>query len=46
MGKKRSFTQYMKMVGIDTQSKVVTKNQWCHNGEWPEIALPYKLDSK
>ena len=46
MGKKRSFAQYMKMVGIDTMSKIVTTNKWCHNGEWPEIALPYKLDRK
>jgi hypothetical protein len=46
MGKARSFSNYMKMVGIDTLSKVVTTNQWCHKGEWPELALPYMLHHK
>jgi hypothetical protein len=46
MGKKRSFSKYMEMVGIDTLSKTVTPNIWCHNGEWPEMAEPYKLKTK
>ena len=46
LGKRRSFSKYMEMVGIDTFSKKVTPNQWCHQGYWPESALPYKLDSK
>ncbi|KAJ1415736.1 GlcNAc-domain-containing protein, partial [Ochromonadaceae sp. CCMP2298] len=46
MGKARSFGAYMKMVGIDTLNKIVTPNQWCHKGEWPEIALPYKVEDK
>jgi hypothetical protein len=46
LGKKRSFAQYMNMVGIDTLSKKVTPNKWCHDGEWPATALPYKLDKK
>lgn len=43
MGKKRSFANYMEMVGIDTLSKKVTPNKWCHKGEWPEIALKYQV---
>ena len=46
LGKKRSFAQYMNMVGIDTVAKKVTPNKWCHQGDWPAIALPYKLDKK
>lgn len=41
MGSKRSFASYMQMVGIDTVSKKVTPNRWCHEGVWPEIAQPY-----
>mmetsp|Transcript_8357 Transcript_8357/g.14005 ORF Transcript_8357/g.14005 Transcript_8357/m.14005 type:complete len:557 (-) Transcript_8357:233-1903(-) len=43
MGTKRSFAAYMKMVGIDTTTKHVTSNTWCHKGEWPDIAKPYQL---
>ncbi len=43
MGKKRSFSQYMDMVGIDTLSKKVTPNVWCHKGEWPQSALQYQV---
>ncbi len=43
MGKKRSFSQYMEMVGIETKSKKVTPNVWCHKGEWPEIAKQYMV---
>lgn len=45
MGNDRSFDTYMKMVGIDTHSKQVTKNTWCHAGQWPEQAKQYKLPS-
>lgn len=41
MGKKRSFDAYMKMVGIDVMGKVISKNDWCLRGEWPEEAKPY-----
>jgi [Skp1-protein]-hydroxyproline N-acetylglucosaminyltransferase len=43
MGKKRSLAQYMKMVGLDMTSKTATRNMWCHNGEWPEIAKQYRV---
>jgi hypothetical protein len=43
MGKKRSFSAYMKMVGIDTIKKRVSPNTWCHAGEWPKNALQYKI---
>ena len=46
LGKKRSFAKYMKMVGIDTISKQVTPNVWCHTGDWPDAALPYKIPDK
>jgi hypothetical protein len=44
MGKERSYSDYMKMVGLEPNTKVVTPNQWCHNGVWPQEALPYKID--
>ena len=43
MGRERSFHEYMDMVGIDTVNKVITKNMWCHNGNWPEQALQYRI---
>ena len=43
MGTKRSFKEYMEMVGIDTLHKKVTRNMWCHNGEWPKQALQYRM---
>ena len=46
MGSKRSFTNYMDMVGLNTLTKVVTTNHWCHKGEWPQQALPYKMIGK
>lgn len=41
MGTKRSFAQYMEMVGINTLNKVVTPNKWCHTGDLPPQARPY-----
>jgi hypothetical protein len=46
MGTKRSMKEYMKMVGIDTETKTITPNMWCHEGRWPEQALQYKLTDK
>jgi hypothetical protein len=46
MGNKRSFSNYMKMVGLDTDTKIVRTNQWCHNGEWPPEAKEYYYDKK
>ena len=46
MGNKRSFKNYMDMVGLDANTKTVTKNTWCHKGEWPQQALQYKIDKK
>ncbi len=43
MGTKRSFRQYMEMVGINVFSKVVTRNMWCHQGEWPPQAAQFKV---
>jgi hypothetical protein len=43
MGRKRSLKKYMEMVGLDMYSKKATTNKWCHDGEWPEIALPYRI---
>ena len=43
MGGKRSFNNYMDMVGLNTLTKEVTTNNWCHKGEWPIQAAPYKL---
>ena len=45
MGNDRSFDTYMKMVGIDTHTKQVSKNNWCHVGEWPNEAKQYMLPS-
>lgn len=44
LGKKRSFSKYLEMVGIDILSKTMKPNQWCHRGEWPQIAAPYRVD--
>lgn len=33
----------MKMVGIDPLTKVVTPNEWCHRGHWPELAKEYEI---
>lgn len=41
MGKKRSYNSYLKMVGIDMEAKKITRNEWCHQGQWPEIAKPF-----
>jgi hypothetical protein len=46
MGNKRSFQQYMDMVGLDTSGKIVRVNHWCRNAEWPEQAKPYYYDKK
>lgn len=43
MGGKRSFHDYMDMVGLDVVKKTVVKNSWCGRGEWPKQALPYKV---
>lgn len=44
MGDKRSYSQYLKMVNLNMQTKVQKPNQWCHRGEWPEEAKPYYFD--
>jgi len=36
----------MKMVGIDVNTKVVTKNMWCHQCQYPPLAEEYRVDSK
>jgi len=46
MGKKRSFSKYMEMVGIDPLQKKITTNKWCHEGVWPAQAEQYKLLNK
>lgn len=46
MGNKRSYDSYLKMVGIEPISKKITRNQWCHDGNWPQEALPYYYDKK
>lgn len=46
MGKKRSLKRYMKMVGLDMFSKKVTQNQWCHKGQWPDVASEFQIQSK
>ena len=46
MGTKRSFDQYMKMVGLDAVTKTQTTNKWCHRAEWPEEAKQYYYDKK
>lgn len=43
MGRKRSLAKYMEMVGLDMDSKKQQPNQWCHRGEWPEIAKQYRI---
>ena len=43
MGSKRSFSDYMDMVGLNTMTKVVTPNVWCHKGKYPSQFLPYKV---
>ena len=44
MGTQRSYADYLKMVGIDFESKTVTRNTWCNKGEWPDIAKQYYVD--
>jgi hypothetical protein len=43
MGNKRSFSDYLNMVGIEPKTKTITTNNWCHRGEWPELANKYKV---
>lgn len=43
LGKRRSLEGYLRMVGIDSLSKQVQPNQWCHDGVWPTDALPYRI---
>eukprot|EP00981_Chlorochromonas_danica_P002708 scaffold537_cov180-Ochromonas_danica.AAC.13 len=43
MGKKRPLKKYLEMVGLDMMSKQTKKNIWCHHGEWPEQAKPYRV---
>ena len=43
MGKKRSYTKYLEMVGLDMTKKVATQNTWCHRGEWPDMAKEYLI---
>ena len=44
MGTKRSYKEYLKMVGLDMVTKKVKANQWCHRGEWPAEAMQYYRD--
>lgn len=46
MGNKRSFDAYMKMVGLEPKTKTVTRNMWCHEGKWPDIAKQYYIADK
>jgi hypothetical protein len=46
MGDKRSYAEYLKMVGLNMQTKEVKHNQWCHQGEWPEEARQYYVDKE
>lgn len=46
MGKQRSFQDYLQMSGIDPVSKLITTNQWCHKGEWPDVAKRYYKKKK
>jgi hypothetical protein len=46
MGRERSLSDYLKMVGIDPQNKVIVKNTWCKEGKWPQIALRYRKDDQ
>jgi hypothetical protein len=41
-GRKRSAKAYYDMVGIHPVDKVIRKNDWCHKGEWPPEAVPYR----
>jgi len=41
-GRKRSARAYYDMVGIHPVDKVIRKNDWCHKGEWPPEAIPYR----
>ena len=41
-GRKRSARAYYDMVGIHPVAKVIRKNDWCHKGEWPPEAIPYR----
>ena len=43
MGRQRSFNDYMEMVGLNPQTKVVTPNKWCHTGDYPPQFMPYKI---
>lgn len=43
MGYKRSFDEYMKMVGIDVVSKTISNNDWCLKDQWPSQAEPYRI---
>jgi hypothetical protein len=43
MGRRRSLEAYLRLAGIDPSRKEVHRNEWCHRGEWPEEALPYRL---
>ena len=36
----------MQMVGIDTMTKTITTNTWCHSGTTPPEGLPYVVDAK
>lgn len=44
LGKKRSFEEYMKFVSLDVKKKTVKKNNWCHEGEYPENIKKYKIN--
>lgn len=44
MGNKRSLKDYKEMVGIETITKTITRNEWCFEGEWPKQAVPFRID--
>lgn len=44
MGRERSFSDYMSMVGLDVVNKVATPNLWCLEQNWPNVAKKYKME--
>lgn len=45
-GKKRSAAAYYDMVGIHPITKEIRKNEWCHLGNWPPEAIPYRKSGR
>jgi len=46
MGRERSFSTYMEMVGIEPKTKTISANTWCTQGVWPKQALQYRVQKK